>query len=115
MTGPTPRRAARLAAACVVALAAWLSLTPTPPKPDGLPTRADLAAHLVMHAATAGSLALGWPLHGPGAAVAFALWSEAGQAQVPGRTFSLFDLSANFCGVALGLFARRRAGPALGL
>lgn len=103
-------RARRAAALCVVGLAAWLSLTPAPPKPEGLPVRADLAAHVAMHAATAAALAAAWPASAPAAAGGLALWMEAGQAQVEGRTFSLLDLAANGAGAALGLALWRRIG-----
>ena len=114
MRGRTGAVGARRALALgLVALAAWLSLTPTPPKPEGLPGRADLAAHLAMHAGTAGALAAAFPpAAARGAALGLALWLEAGQAQVGGRTFSLLDLGANLAGAALGLGAWRRIGGA---
>lgn len=93
----------RLAALALLALVAWLSLTPTPPQLDGAPNRADLAVHAAMHALLAGSLMLGWP--GPGRialAYALAVGLEAGQLVVPGRQFDLADLVANLAGAAWG-------------
>lgn len=103
--------ARRALALSIVALAAWLSLTPRPPKPEVLPSRADVAAHLVMHAGISGALAAAWPAATARAgAFGLALWLEAGQAQIEGRTFSLIDLAANVAGAALGLGAWRRLG-----
>ncbi len=97
-------RAARLAAVVIGALVFWLSLTPKPPAPPGLPARADLVAHVVMHGALSGALAVGWPgAAALRAAAGAAVFLEVGQAQVPGRTFSLLDLSANGLGAAAGL------------
>jgi hypothetical protein len=107
----TRAAARRSAALAVVALAVWLSLTPTPPKPGGLPAGSDLAAHLAMHCGVAFALSAAWPPSvARAAAPALALWLEAGQAQVPGRTFSLLDLGANLCGVVIGLAVWRRIG-----
>jgi VanZ family protein len=99
-------RLARAAAVAIGVAAFWLSLTPQPPKPPGLPPFSDLGAHFAMHATLAGALAVGWAAK-TAAAVAWtaALFLEIGQAQVPGRTFSLLDLGANAVGVLAGLRA----------
>jgi VanZ family protein len=113
-------RAARLAAVALGALVSWLSLTPQPPAPPGLPDRADLVAHFGMHGALSGALAVGWPgATARWAAAGAAVYLEVGQAQVPGRTFSLLDLVANGIGAAAGLGAggalrRRLAGVGAG-
>jgi VanZ family protein len=99
------RRVARLAAVAIGAAVVWLSLTPQPPSPPTLPAYADLVAHVAMHGALATALALGWPgVVAWRAALFLAVFLEVGQAQVPGRTFSLLDLTANGVGAAAGLF-----------
>ena len=87
----------------LVALVCWLSLTPKPPGVPGLPANSDLAVHLVMHLAVAGSLMLGWPGAGRIAlAYALAAGLELGQIAVPGRTVSAWDMAANLIGAAWG-------------
>ena len=94
----------RLGALALVAVVAWLSLTPKPPPlPGMLPSSEDLVAHALMHMAVAGSLVAGWP--GPGRialAYALAVGLEVAQVAVPGRTFDLRDLLANLSGAAWG-------------
>ena len=93
----------RVAALALLALVAWLSLTPTPPQFDGAPTRADLAVHATMHALLAASLMLGWPGAGRIAlAYVLAVGLEIGQLFVPGRQFDLWDMAANLTGAAWG-------------
>jgi VanZ family protein len=96
--------AARVAAACAVALAAWLSLTPTPPVPTGLPSGADLVVHFLMHAGVAWLVFLGWrPGRGPALLVlALAVALEAGQSLSPGRVVSALDLAMNLAGALAG-------------
>lgn len=93
----------RLLALALVALVAWLSLTPKPPSLPGLPQGSDLAVHLTMHFAMAGALMLGWP----GASRIVLAWAlavgfEVAQLGVPGRHFSGADLLANLIGAAWG-------------
>ena len=107
---------ARLAAFAVGAVVLWLSLTPNPPSVSRLPAGADLVVHFLMHGGLGGWLGIGWTA-GVARAVAAvcALSFEAGQALVPGRTMSLFDLGANAMGAILGLWVggwvRRRFLP----
>lgn len=87
----------------LVVLVCWLSLTPRPPSLPGLPANSDLAVHLMMHFAVAGSLMLGWPGAGRIAlAYALAIGLELGQIAVPGRTLSAWDMTANLVGAAWG-------------
>jgi VanZ family protein len=99
-------RLARAAAFLIGALVFWLSLTPQPPGPAGLPAYADIVAHVIMHGAFATTLAIGWSsaVARPAAVVA-AVFLEVGQAQVTGRTFSLLDMAANGLGATAGLLA----------
>jgi len=88
----------------VVALAAWLSLTPKPPMIEGLPQDSDLVAHFLMHTGVAGALLLAWP---PRRGVALAILTlavalEVGQLAVTGRVFSLADMAANLVGAGMG-------------
>jgi hypothetical protein len=93
----------RAAALGLVALVCWLSLTPKPPSVPGLPANSDLAVHLLMHGAVAGSLMLAWPGAGRIAlAYALAVGLELGQVAVPGRTLSAWDMAANLIGAAWG-------------
>jgi VanZ family protein len=104
----TARRAFALA---TVALACWLSLTPLPPQPPGLPSGSDLVAHLLMHGGVGWALLRAWP-SGRGAPVAMlclAIGLEAGQAPVPGRTLSAADLAMNLLGAGGAWLAMRRA------
>jgi hypothetical protein len=95
------RRAASLGA---LALAAWLSLTPTPPAPQGGPERADLVAHAGIHLGVAATAALAWaPPLAAALAASAALGLEAGQLAVPNRRFDWLDLGANLLGAAAGL------------
>jgi len=106
----------------VVALAAWLSLTPKPPMIEGLPQDSDLVAHFLMHTGVAGALLLAWP---PRRGVALAILTlavalEVGQLAVAGRVFSLADMAANLVGAGMGAtgaavlrrYARRLTGAA---
>jgi VanZ family protein len=103
----------RAVAAVAAATVFWLSLTPQPPQPAGLPDRADLAAHAIMHAGLALTLARGFPALGPALACALAVYLEVAQLSAPGRTFALSDLAANGLGVVIGLWlARRIPSPA---
>lgn len=93
----------RLGALGLVALVAWLSMTPRPPQVAGLPDGADLVVHLMMHFAMASALMLGWPQPRTLRIVyALALGLELGQAVVPGRTVSALDLAANLSGGSWG-------------
>lgn len=103
----------RLAAIAVVLLATWLSLTPRPPRIEGLPRDSDLVAHALMHVGVAGALWMGWPRHKPrviAAALALAVGLECGQIWVPGRVFEAGDLRANLAGAALGMLLAARIG-----
>lgn len=95
---------ARLAAVAATGLATWLSLTPRPPAPAGLPAGADLVAHFVMHAGVALLVFLGWrPGRGPALVVlTLAVALEAGQRLSPGRTVSGLDLAMNLLGALTG-------------
>jgi VanZ family protein len=87
----------------LVALVFWLSLTPKPPSVPGLPSGSDLAVHVLMHCAVAATLMLGWPGAGRIAlAYGLAVGLELGQALVPGRTLSGWDMAANLAGAAWG-------------
>lgn len=95
---------ARALALGVVALAAWLSLTPRPPSIEGLPPDSDLVAHFLMHMGVAGALLLAWP---PGRTVALAIVAlavalEVGQLAVTGRMFAFADMAANLAGAGFG-------------
>lgn len=103
----------RLAAIAVVLLATWLSLTPRPPKIEGLPAGSDLAVHAIMHIGIAGALWMAWPTRKPwviAATVLLAVGLEVGQLWVPGRVFSFGDLRANLAGAALGMVLAARVG-----
>jgi hypothetical protein len=96
----------RALAAALVALVCWLSLTPRPPDIAGLPSNSDLAAHLLMHHAVGASLMTAWP--GGGRVVlawTLAIGLELAQLGVPGRTFSLWDMTANLIGASWGTAA----------
>jgi VanZ family protein len=101
----------RAVAASTAATAFWLSLTPQPPQPAGLPDRADLAAHAIMHAALALTLRRGFPAVGPALAWALAVYLEVAQLAAPGRTFAFSDLAANMIGVIAGLRLALLMGP----
>ncbi len=92
-------------ALAVVALAAWLSLTPKPPSMAGLPSGSDLVAHAIMFAGVALALLRAWPASGA-VALALAVALEAGQLAVEGRHFFFGDMAANMIGVALGALAQ---------
>jgi hypothetical protein len=93
----------RLLAIALVGLVAWLSLTPKPPSLPGLPESSDLAVHLAMHLAMAGTLLLGWPGAGRIAlAIVLAVALEVAQFGIVGRHFSVADLLANLIGAGLG-------------
>ena len=94
----------RALAVGVVALAAWLSLTPRPPMIEGLPQDSDLVAHFLMHTGVAGALLLAWP---PRRGVALAILMlavglEFGQIAVTGRIFDVADMAANLLGAGTG-------------
>jgi hypothetical protein len=103
----------RAAALAVVALVCWLSRTPQPPQPAGLPSGSDLLVHLLMHATVAALVATGWrgrPWVAP-ALAALAVGLEAGQLAAPGRSFAFADLAMNLGGAALGWIAATRLQP----
>lgn len=106
------RMGARAVALAVVALAAWLSLTPRPPSLPGAPAGTDLLVHLVMHGGAAFCLLRGWAGAMP-AALALAISLEAGQALVPGRDVFAGDLAMNLSGAALGAIAWALVGDRL--
>jgi hypothetical protein len=99
----------RALAAAVVALACWLSLTPQPPQPEGLPSGSDLIVHAIMHGGVGLALLRGWPVGraAPAAMLSLAVGLEVGQAFVPGRDFSLADLAMNLLGAAAALGVMR--------
>lgn len=94
----------RGAALALLALVAWLSLTPEPPVLEiPVPDFADLVVHAVMHTVLAAALMLGWPGAGRIAlAYLLAVLLELGQLWVPGRLFDLRDMGANLAGAAWG-------------
>lgn len=103
----------RMAALLIVLLATWLSLTPRPPRIEGLPADSDLVVHAIMHAGVAGALWMGWPQRGAwvaAMALILAVLLEAGQLWVPGRVFSFGDLRANLFGAAVGMLLAARVG-----
>lgn len=99
----------RIFALGVVGLACWLSLTPRPPQPPGLPSGSDLIAHLLMHAGVGWALLRAWPSGSaaPVAMLCLAIGLEAAQALVPGRTLSAADLAMNLAGAGAALLAMR--------
>ncbi len=108
----------RLLAAGVLGLVAYLSLTPVPPSPQGLPDHSDLIVHLGMHMVLAGSVFLslprwGWARWLVGLGLATGL--EVAQFWIPGRVFDGLDLVANGLGAlgggGLGLWLIRHQRP----
>lgn len=101
--------ALRAAAVATVLLVCWLSLTPRPPQPEGLPSGSDLLVHLAMHAAVAALLVTGWRGRTAVAPVcaALAIGLEAAQLAIPGRSFALADLAMNLLGAGLGWAAAK--------
>jgi VanZ family protein len=98
-------RLSRSLAIGLLVLVGYLSLTPLPPAPAGLPDHSDLLVHLVMHMVLAGSIFLGLPRRGRarwGVALLLALVLELAQLWIPGRSFDGLDLGANLLGAVLG-------------
>lgn len=93
----------RAAALVIVAVAAWLSLTPNPPSgPEGVEL-SDLVVHFLMHLGVASSLLLGWTRRRTlWIVLGLAVGLEVAQLAIPGRLFDLRDLAANLVGAGVG-------------
>ena len=112
---PRWRRNWRLLLLCLLAAVSWFAFVPSTPD-DALP-QLDKVRHLLAFASLALVAALGWP-PAPRTStlitvglLAYGLFIELMQTQLPTRTGSLADWLADGVGIGLGLLLHRALRP----
>ena len=112
---PLWRRNWRLVLLCLLAAVSWFAFTPSTPQ-SGLP-HIDKVQHLLAFASLALVASLGWPPAPRTAALitvglmAYGLFIELMQTQLPTRTGSMADWLTDGVGIGLGLLLHQALRP----